>query len=95
MARKFKPDYKYKPGQFIVLNINPPVSMYDGLTLPVPPPIVLKIIHINIYNRKNIKYICKEMDGSILPIDTDYADKYSITGRPGVLKVLYGNSKVR
>ena len=95
MARKFKPQFKFKVGQYLLLNATDRIYNYDGLLVSSPPKIVVKILHINIYNRSNMKYVCRSMTGEIQEVDTIWTENTAVTGKPNVLKVLYGNSKIR
>lgn len=50
---KFKPDYTYKQGTYIMLPSHPVQEGNRAL------PFVGQVLHYNVYNRENIRYLCK------------------------------------
>ena len=88
---KFKPDWKFKVGTYIIM---PPKVIFvgvpgktNGLT---SQEFVGRVAHYNIYNRNNCKYVCKCLKtGEFKDLDKKFVEDTAKIVDNRVANVLY------
>lgn len=87
---KFKPDWKFKVGTYIIM---PPKVIFaagpgtNGLT---SQEFVGRVAHYNIYNRNNCKYVCKCLKtGEFKDLDKKFVEDTAKIVDNKVANVLY------
>lgn len=85
MARKtkFKPEWKFKPNTVVAI----PVIFFHGIKCPEH---IVRIVAYQIYNRSNIRYLCKNLKlGIIQEWDKEHLERYAEIVDNKVATVLY------
>jgi len=82
--RKFKPEWKFKPGTIILI---PAIKITADW---FSEPFVGTVSKYQVYNRNNCKYLCKEhSDGKFKELDKAFVERYAVLADNKAVKVLF------
>lgn len=90
--RKFLPEWKFKYGTYLIIK---PVTIFKSIpTIPVPDIVTQEFVgvvkHYQIYNRNNMKYLCKCLKtGEFVELDKKFVEDHAKLVDSKVANVLF------
>lgn len=83
---KFKPDFKYKVGQYALVPL-----FYWNFGSKQLVRCIVRIYEHKVYNRNNTKYVVKRLDiGEKWELSKEHLEQEGVVGPLATLKTLYG-----